>query len=207
MTVAMRVEHEWSREYASGRYGRLLSAEPWDAVLATGDCIKVLRHGRVAQLGGIRNGYDGILQRLKFSNDDREHIVHHVRHHLIPYEPGWSAAAIRRWVRRVGLANVPTLCSLGRADLAGKGTALLDGRGSTLDELEQRIATMQINQPIATSTSSLAISGKDVMATLGIGPGPRIGEELRRLLELVTETPEMNTREGLLDALADHQVR
>jgi len=144
---------------------------------------------------------DGILQRLKFSNEDREHIVHHVRHHLIPYETGWSAAAIRRWVRRVGLANVPTLCSLGRADIVGKGGGPLADRGVVLDELEQRIATMQISQPIATSTGSLAISGKDVMAALGIDPGPRVGEELRRLLELVTETPELNTREGLLGAL------
>src|SRR5207344_2211850 len=52
---------------------------------------------------------DGILHRLKFSNEERERIVHHVRWHLIPYEPGWSAAAIRRWVRRVGLANVPSI--------------------------------------------------------------------------------------------------
>jgi flagellar biosynthesis chaperone FliJ len=86
--------------------------------------------------------------------------------------------------------------------LAGKGTGLLDGRGSTLDELEQRIATMQINHPIATSTNALAISGKDVMATLGIEPGPRVGAELRRLLDLVTETPELNTREQLIELLA-----
>jgi tRNA nucleotidyltransferase (CCA-adding enzyme) len=145
---------------------------------------------------------DGILRRLKFSNEDRERIVHHVRWHLIPYESGWSAASIRRWVRRVGLGNVKSLCELGRADLAGKGTSLLDMRGSALDELEQRIATMQINQPIATSTSALAISGKDVMATLGIGPGPQVGAELRRLLELVTETPELNTREQLIGLLA-----
>lgn len=144
---------------------------------------------------------DGIMQRLKFSNDERERIVHHVRWHLIPYEPGWSAAAIRRWVRRVGLANVPSICALGRADIVGKGGGPLADRGTTLDELEQRIATMQINQPIATSTNSLAISGKDVMAALGIGPGPRVGQELKRLLELVTDEPERNTREGLLVAL------
>jgi tRNA nucleotidyltransferase (CCA-adding enzyme) len=146
---------------------------------------------------------DGILRRLKFSNEERERIVHHVRWHLIPYEPGWSAAAIRRWVRRIGAGNVRSICELGRADIAGKGVPL-DVRSSALDELEERIRTMTINQPIATSTSALAISGKDVMAALSIGPGPRVGEEMRRLLELVTEEPERNTREGLLAALVQN---
>jgi tRNA nucleotidyltransferase (CCA-adding enzyme) len=145
---------------------------------------------------------EGILLRLKFSNEERERIVHHVRHHLIPYEPGWTAASIRRWVRRVGATNVASLCSLGRADLAGKGTELAAGRDATLDELERRIATMTIHQPIATATSQLAISGKDVMDALGIGPGPAVGAKLRELLDLVTERPEENTREGLLAALA-----
>lgn len=145
---------------------------------------------------------DGILQRLKFSNDERDRIVHHVRHHLIPYEPGWTAASIRRWVRRVGAGNVKSLCELGRADLAGKGTELAGGRGSALDELEERIANMTIHQPIATATSQLAISGGDVMLALGLGPGPAVGAKLRELLDYVTDHPEANTREALLAALA-----
>jgi tRNA nucleotidyltransferase (CCA-adding enzyme) len=144
---------------------------------------------------------DSILQRLKFSNDERERIVHHVRHHLIPYEPGWTAASIRRWVRRVGAANVASLCSLGRADLAGKGTELAAGRDATLDELEHRIANMTIHQPITTATSQLAVSGKDVMAELGIAPGPAVGVKLRELLDYVTDHPEANTREALLRLL------
>jgi tRNA nucleotidyltransferase (CCA-adding enzyme) len=149
---------------------------------------------------------DGILQRLKFSNEDRERIVHHVRHHLIPYEPGWTAAAVRRWVRRVGLANVPSICSLGRADLAGKGTALGEGRGSVLDELEQRVATIQIQAPIVTNTTALAVNGADVMAALGIGPGPRVGQVLRELLELVTDQPELNNREALMEKVVSWQA-
>jgi tRNA nucleotidyltransferase (CCA-adding enzyme) len=146
---------------------------------------------------------DGILQRLKFSNDDRERIVHHVRHHLLPYEPGWTAAAVRRWVRRVGLANVPSLCSLGRADGAGKGTELGEGRNRVIDELEQRVATLQINAPIATSATQLAVDGRDVMAALGIGPGPQVGQALRALLELVTDQPELNEPEALTAKLEE----
>jgi tRNA nucleotidyltransferase (CCA-adding enzyme) len=34
---------------------------------------------------------------------------------------------------------------------------------------------------------------------MGIRPGPEIGELLRALLERVTDEPELNTREALLD--------
>jgi tRNA nucleotidyltransferase (CCA-adding enzyme) len=142
-----------------------------------------------------------ILQRLKFSNDDRHRIVHHVRHHLIPYEEGWSAAAIRRWVRKVGTDNVKTICQLGRADIAGKGTDWAVGRYETLDNLEKRISEMTINTPIATSTNMLAINGNDVMTELGIGPSKAVGDKLKELLEHVTEHPEDNNRETLISIL------
>ena len=44
----------------------------------------------------------------------------------------------------------------------------------------------------------LAIGGQDLKA-LGLKPGPRFGEILRELLERVTDDPELNTREALLE--------
>lgn len=41
-----------------------------------------------------------------------------------------------------------------------------------------------------------------VMTALDIKPGKQVGEALKMLLECVTETPELNTREGLLAVLA-----
>jgi tRNA nucleotidyltransferase (CCA-adding enzyme) len=144
---------------------------------------------------------DGILERMRFSTEHRQKAVHLIRHHLIPYQPGWAAAAIRRWVRRVGSGNVAPLLQLARADVAGKGPAAIEMRTDALDELERRISEMEIRAPIVTSTTALAINGGDVMAELGIGPGKQVGEALKMLLECVTEAPELNTRDSLLAVL------
>jgi tRNA nucleotidyltransferase (CCA-adding enzyme) len=149
---------------------------------------------------------DEILTRLKFSNEDREMITHLVRHHFIRYERGWSAPALRRWVRRVGLDNVPTLCTLARADIAGKGNARVELEPATINDLEARVATMKLTEVIPTSTKVLAVNGHDVMTHLGLSPGPSIGKVLASLLESVTDDPECNTRERLLELASEVQL-
>lgn len=148
-----------------------------------------------------------ILTRLKFSTEDRERIVHLVRHHFIRYERGWAAPALRRWVRKVGLENVPTLCILARADIAGKGPIATVGmEASIIAELESRVAKMKLTEVIPTSTKVLAIDGNDVMTHLGLTPGPAVGKVLAALLELVTDDPECNTRESLLELASEVQL-
>lgn len=93
------------------------------------------------------------------------------------------------------------LLALARADIIGKGPAQVPLDVTILDHLARRIAGMEINEPIATSTTQLAIGGAEVMAALGIPPGKAVGEKLKELLELVTEQPELNTREALMAAL------
>jgi hypothetical protein len=39
------------------------------------------------------------------------------------------------------------------------------------------------------------------MEIMGLAPGPAVGEVLRRLLELVTDNPELNSEESLTDIL------
>ena len=48
------------------------------------------------------------------------------------------------------------------------------------------------------SIGDLAVDGSDLM-DLGIPAGPAVGTTLRRLLELVIENPERNTRDALLE--------
>ncbi len=144
---------------------------------------------------------DAIMRRMKFSTDTRERVVHLVRHHLVKYERGWAAAAIRRWVRKIGRDNLDQMLALARADIIGKGPAQVPLDVTVLDHLAERIATMQISEPIAESTTELAVNGQDVMTALGISPGRAVGEKLRELLELVTDQPELNTRDALLARL------
>ena len=51
--------------------------------------------------------------------------------------------------------------------------------------------------------AELALSGAEVMAALGVGPGPRVGAALRHLLERVLEDPTENTPERLRERLRE----
>jgi tRNA nucleotidyltransferase (CCA-adding enzyme) len=139
---------------------------------------------------------EGILQRLKFSNQERERIVHLVRHHLICYEPTWSDAAVRRWLRRVGVDRVDDLYELARADAKGKGK----DEGEQLAQVEslRERATAVLAAGDAITVRALAITGGDLIKELSLSPGRRIGVLLDALLEQVTDDPSINTRDELL---------
>ena len=147
-------------------------------------------------VGAVKS--DEILRRMCFSNEQRERAVHLVRHHLVRYDANWSNATVRRWVRRVGAEHVSALCELARADVVGKGPAKAAMDLELTNELARRVSSMP---PIVTHETALAITGNDVMRELGIEPGPEVGRALRRLLELVTEDPECNSRDRLLAEL------
>ena len=139
---------------------------------------------------------DEWLRAYRFSNDQRKQIVHLVRHHLICYASEWSDAAVRRFVRRVGLDQVEPLLALGRADTLAKGKPV-ERELALLDELRARVQDSAA-QGAAFGTRDLAVSGHDVMQTLGVRPGPIIGKVLEQLLERVLEDPALNQREALL---------
>lgn len=150
----------------------------------------------------------GILRRLKFSNDTVQKVSHLVREHMFFYESAWSDAAVRRFVRRVGAKNIDDLFDLRLADIYGmRGENSSDAEScaksrtsdenKSLAELKGRIEKV-LSQNSALSLKDLAIDGNDLIA-IGIKPGKEIGVALKELLEFVTESPEMNTREKLLE--------
>lgn len=145
-----------------------------------------------------------LLERLRFPVRFTDRVVHLVREHMFDYQPGWSDAALRRWLRRVGPEHVAELFDLRIADNAGNG--LKSGNPAYLPEMAERIDRL-LAAGVALSVSDLAVNGADVMAALGIGPGPRVGEALSALLEEVLEDASRNTRERLLARLAEWRAR
>jgi tRNA nucleotidyltransferase (CCA-adding enzyme) len=140
------------------------------------------------------------LRTYRFSNEERKHIVHLVRQHLVCYSNDWSDAAVRRFVRRVGLDKVDPLLALARADALAKGRPV-EAELGLLDELRARIdASVQRGE--AFSAKDLTVSGHDVMQRLAVRPGPVIGKVLERLVERVLEDPSLNQRDALM-ALID----
>ncbi len=142
---------------------------------------------------------EGWLKRYRFSNDERQEVVHLVRHHLVCYEDSWSDAAVRRFIKRVGLDRVPALLALARADVLAKGREVGEELAA-LERLQARVDSA-VDQGAAFGVRDLAIGGKDVMKRLGVPPGPIIGDVLEKLLGRVLDDPALNERDRLLDAV------
>lgn len=144
---------------------------------------------------------DPILQRLRFSNEERERIVALVRHHLICYDESWTDRAVRRWLRRVTPELAPDLYRLARADVTAKGKD--PTRDLELIAALEAHVTRVLEAGAALTTRDLAIGGKDLMSELSLKPGPIFGEILRQLLDEVVDDPEKNRREYLLARAAE----
>ena len=142
-----------------------------------------------------------LLARLRFSNEERAHIVALVRHHLICYDPSWSDAAVRRWLLRVSPELAEDLYQLAEADVRGKGK----DPSVDLEQIEalRRHVAKVLQAGAALSIKDLSISGKDLMQELGLKPGPAFGAILKTLLDEVVENPSLNQRDQLLARAAE----
>jgi putative nucleotidyltransferase with HDIG domain len=132
--------------------------------------------------------------RLRYPTAFINRVVHLVAEHMFRYEEGWTDAAVRRFIIRVGEENLEDMYALRRADAyatAGmESPALLAPLASRIDRV--------LAQGRALSLRDLAVSGADLMG-MGVKPGKRLGIILKELLEAVLEDPELNTREKLLE--------
>jgi tRNA nucleotidyltransferase (CCA-adding enzyme) len=141
-----------------------------------------------------------ILERLRFSRDDRDLVSHLVDEHMFHYTQEWSDGAVRRFLRRVGTESLDDLFLLREADIAARGVE--SGDAGTLGELRARIDAVLARRE-AIAVQDLAVQGDDVMRALGIGPGPEVGRALHALLDRVLEDPGLNERERLLALLGE----
>jgi tRNA nucleotidyltransferase (CCA-adding enzyme) len=139
---------------------------------------------------------DPICQRLRFSNEERQRIVHLVRHHLFHYTSEWNDATVRRFIQRVGKDRLLDLYALNEADVRAKGRAEPPDL-TALAALREHVARV-LAAGDALTTRDLAIDGRDIMQELGVAPGPTVGRILKTLLDEVVAEPKKNDRETLL---------
>jgi poly(A) polymerase/tRNA nucleotidyltransferase (CCA-adding enzyme) len=137
-----------------------------------------------------------ILRRWRFDKETVTRVTHLIRNHMFWYQSEWTPSAVRRFIRKVGLENIPALFALRKADNIGSGAR--SPRMYALEALWERVQE-EIRAASAFSLKDLAIDGNDVMTELGIPPGPRVGRILDELFEQVTDDPKLNTRENLLE--------
>ena len=136
-----------------------------------------------------------MLARLAFPRRDVELVADLVRYHMFSYEPRWSSAAVRRFIRRVGRDLMSDLLNLRAADNIGSG---LPANAGELDELRQRVAAeLAAGAPL--TLRDLAVRGDDLTGALDLAPGPVVGVLLDHLLQWVLDDPTRNARAQLID--------
>lgn len=138
------------------------------------------------------------MTRLRFGREPIAKVTHLVRQHMFDYRQEWTDAAVRRFIRNVGVEHIADLFDLRIADNIGNG--LKTGFPHYLEELRTRVDAILEAQE-ALTIRDLAVDGTDVMRELGLPPGPKVGEILSQLLEEVLENPSLNRKERLLERI------
>src|ERR1035437_409237 len=125
----------------------------------------------------------------------QERVAHLVLHHMFMYQPNWTDAAVRRFIRKVGPGSIDDLLALRAADNEGSGQPADAGH---LTELESRVLG-ELAANLVLGRSQLAIDGLDLIAELGLPRGRVLGRLLDDLTDRVVAEPALNDRSILLD--------
>ena len=117
------------------------------------------------------------------TNDVAKLIGLHLRFH--GYGDGeWTDSAVRRYVTDAG-TMLTRLHALTRADSTTRNRAKAQRLARSYDALEQRIADLEKQEELAAIRPDL--DGNEIMAILGIPPGPLVGKARDHLLALRME--------------------
>jgi poly(A) polymerase len=124
------------------------------------------------------------MRALRYSNDLIDQVAQLVELHLRFHGYGsgeWTDSAVRRYVRDAG-DQLERLHILTRADSTTRNQKKAARLQRTYDELEERIAVLAEQEELGSIRPDL--DGAQIMAILGIPPGPEVGEAYRFLLDL-----------------------
>ncbi len=147
------------------------------------------------------------MKALRFSGAEVDAVAQLVGLHLRFHGYGggeWTDSAVRRYVRDAG-PLLDRLHILTRADCTTRNRRKAERLARTYDDLEARIARLEEEEELASMRPDL--DGQQIMATLGIEPGPTVGRAYQFLLERrMDEGPlgETRAREELLAWWAEH---
>jgi poly(A) polymerase len=124
------------------------------------------------------------LRALRFDNDTVARVAELVELHqrFFGYTEGiWTDSAVRRYVRDAG-EQLERLHILTRADVTTRNRRKAQRLASAYDDLERRIAELAEQEQLEAVRPDL--DGEQIMAALGIRPGPEVGRAYRFLLDL-----------------------
>lgn len=133
------------------------------------------------------------MKALRFSKDETEAVAKlvdlHLRFHgyadvMGAEGSGWTDSAVRRYVRDAG-DQLERLHILTRSDCTTRNQRKATRLRRAYDDLETRIADIAEQEELDAMRPDL--DGEQIMAQLGIRPGPQVGEAYKYLLNLRIE--------------------
>jgi tRNA nucleotidyltransferase/poly(A) polymerase len=136
-----------------------------------------------------------IAERFRLSNKQKEKLVRLVEYHQFTVSELQTDKAIRRFIRNVGQEYLDDIIALRFADRIGSGAKPDSWRFKLF---RKRLIEVQ-KKPF--KITDLKINGNDVMQVLGLKPGPKVGEVLKKIFEQAVEGKLKNERELLLQEL------
>jgi len=136
-----------------------------------------------------------IANRFRLSNKQKEKLITLVGEHQFTVSELQTDKSVRRFIRGVSKDYLQDMLDLRTGDRIGSGSTPTSWR---LDLFKKRLIEVQ-KEPF--KVSDLKISGNDVMKILKIKPGPKVGEILNKLFDMVVEKKIKNEKQILLDQI------
>jgi poly(A) polymerase len=119
----------------------------------------------------------------------------HLRFH--GYSGGtWTDAAVRRYVRDAG-PLLDRLHRLTRSDCTTRNARKARTLAAAYDSLEERIAELAAQEDLDAIRPDL--DGNEIMAELGMAPGPKVGQAYQHLLSLRMERGPLNRDDAIAE--------
>lgn len=157
---------------------------------------KGIDHFKRHEALGEKMAHD-ILRRLKFDNDTIRKVTGLIRFH--DYRIAADSRSVRRAMNKIGEELFPLYEKVRRADTLAQSDYRREEKLKNLDEIEAVRKEIQEKKECY-SLKDLAVTGRDLIAA-GVPQGKEVGECLNRLLNIVLDSPEKNSKESLLEII------
>lgn len=136
------------------------------------------------------------LRRLKFDNDTIRGVCKLVLYHDYGNSVEPDMKTVRKAFSKIGGDVFPALFEIKRADVMAQSDYMRQEKLELIDRWQELYRQVR-EQNQCVSLKDLAVNGSDLIKA-GWKPGKELGFILQKLLDLVLEQPQRNTREALL---------
>ena len=138
-----------------------------------------------------------VLKRLRFDNDTIDTVSLLVLYHDYGNVVNATPKFTRQLICKVGKENFLSLLEVKCADVCAQSDYKKEEKLSKLTDLKKNYEEVLVKD-MCVNLKDLAVTGSDLIQA-GMKPGKELGVALNRLLEVVLEEPDQNSKEVLME--------